>query len=451
MSLKRLLYTLFLYVIFPLVLIRLLWRSRSNSEYRKRWSERLGLFPNSIKAVKTTIDGPVLWLHAVSVGEVIAAKPLVYALLNEFPTYSLLITTTTPTGSDRVNEVFAEEIQSQKLIHVYFPYDLLGSVSRFIAFFDPKMLIVVETEIWPNLYAKCHQENIPIIMVNARLSHKSVNSYLKIKGLVSETLSKVNLIAVRSKVDAERFSSLGAIPGRIKEIGNIKYDLMIDQIQLKNAKKYLQVLNKGEITQRLVFVAASTHDGEDDKILIIYKNLLKQFSNLLLVLVPRHPERFTDVYHACLKQFPADSKVIKHSEFDQVSASRKQRMNVIIGDSMGEMQLWYSIADVVFIGGSLVKTGGHNPLEATIFGVPVFSGPHMFNFEDIASELVVEELLFIADDEFEITKGILKFLNNKNIVKAKNSSLKQRTGSFMQQHRGVTARLISHINNNLDQ
>ncbi len=452
MSLKRSLYTLFLYLIFPLVLLRLLIRSRVNPDYRKRWSERLGLINNA------NVES-LIWLHAVSVGEAIAAKPLIEELLNAYPNTPILVTTTTPTGSDRVKAMFSDQIQNKQLLHVYFPYDLLGAVSRFVKAFRPLILIVIETEIWPNLYAQCYQQQIPVVMVNARLSNKSTQSYLKIKGLVAETLSKVNIIAVRSKTDAERFSQLGAKPNQLQEVGNIKYDISIDQTQKSNAKKYLKVWNKDDQNKRLVYVAASTHKGEDSKILFTYLNLLKQFPNLLLVLVPRHPERFDEVYKDCLEQLPKNVNIIRHSQaaeydyYESPESSESQKINVILGDSMGEMQMWYATADIVFIGGSLIETGGHNPLEATLFGVPVVSGPHMFNFDDIGTELTAAELLFICNDEFEISKKLFQILTDKKLLEQQGSKLslyKDKSEAFMQQHQGVTARLLNIISTQLD-
>ena len=439
MSLKRSLYTLFLYLIFPLVLLRLLIRSRSNPDYRKRWSERLGLL-NSFS------NKPVIWVHTVSVGEAIAAKPLIEKLLDTYSDTPILVTTTTPTGSDRVRAMFADQIEKQQLLHVYFPYDLLGAVTRFIKTFQPRILIVVETEIWPNLYAKCYQQQIPVVMVNARLSDKSTQSYLKIKGLVGETLSKVNVIAVRSKSDAERFSQLGAKPNQIQEIGNIKYDISIDQGQVVKAKKYIKSWNNDDQDRLLVYVAASTHEGEDVKILFTYLNLLKQFPGLLLILVPRHPERFDEVYEDCLEQLPKELSIVRHSQIADYTDFKKQKLSVILGDSMGEMQMWYATADIVFIGGSLVETGGHNPLEATLFGVPVVSGPHMFNFEDIATELSAAELLFVCDDELEISKKLSQILmDKKDLQNSRLNVFKNKAENFMQQHQGVTARLLDIV------
>ncbi|MCL4111467.1 UNVERIFIED_CONTAM: hypothetical protein GTU68_002251 [Idotea baltica] len=444
MSLKRSLYSFVLYLLFPLVLLRLLWRSRANPDYRKRWSERLGFISTSKQKIHTQ---NVIWLHAVSVGEAIAAKPLIVGLLDNYPNFQLLVTTTTPTGSDRVKAIFADEIQQQKIIHVYFPYDLLGAVSRFIKAFKPKILIVVETEIWPNLYARCHQQDIPVLMVNARLSEKSTKSYYKIKGLVAETLARVSTIAVRSKIDAERFQKLGAKLNQIKEVGNVKYDISIDESQVSAAKQLLKKWNTNHIKKRPVFVAASTHKGEDEKIVFIYLNLLQQFPDLILVLVPRHPERFDEVYESCREHLPTSVMLHRHS---QNSSSKDRTVNVILGDSMGEMQMWYATADVVFIGGSLVKTGGHNPLEATIFGVPVVSGQHMFNFEDIASELSSTKLLYICDDEFGLTNKINSILSSAEKANSEHADYHKKAELFMQQHRGVTARLLALVSGLID-
>jgi 3-deoxy-D-manno-octulosonic-acid transferase len=446
MSLKRLLYTLFLYLVFPVILLRLLLKSRNNSGYRKRLSERLGL-------VEAIDKKPVIWVHAVSVGEAIASKPLVEALLHDYPNIPVLLTTTTPTGSDRVQAMFANKIRQHQLLHTYFPYDLLGSVSRFINNLNPKILIVVETEIWPNLYAKCYQKNIPVVMVNARLSEKSTQSYLKVRGLIAETLSKVSVIAVRSKSDAIRFSNLGADKRQIKEIGNIKYDISRDGVQVLKSEELLKTINTNVLNKRLVYVAASTHKGEEYKILFTYQNLLKQFPELLLILVPRHPERFDEVYDECIKQLPKELNILRRSQNQSFSQFKDVKIDVLLGDSMGEMQMWFAAADVVFIGGSLVETGGHNPLEVTLFGVPVVSGPHMFNFEDITDELSSAELLIICNDEFDVVNKINQILiggKNKFLGESLQNEYINKANDFMQQHQGVTARLSKIISSSLN-
>lgn len=428
MSIKRLLYSLILYLIFPLVILRLYWRSRANPAYRQRISERLGL-------VKLECNKPCIWLHAVSVGETIATKPLIDALITQYPEHRILVTTTTPTGSERVKALFSERVA-----HVYFPYDLPEIIYRFLKRIKPQILIIVETEIWPNLYAVCHKRNIPLMIVNARLSPRSTQSYLKIRPLVAETLANVNLIAVRSKADSDSFKQLGALEDQIKIEGNIKFDLQLDKQQIK-----LGIQRRIEWgVNRPVWVAASTHAGEDVAILEIYITLLIQFPELILVLVPRHPERFDEVYQLCRKLEEQGIHTLRHSQLDKYT---NQTTNIILGDSMGEMQSWFACADVVFIGGSLVKTGGHNPLEATAQGVPVVSGKYMFNFEDITTELTQADLLYICDTVEEIKKRISTLLFTSRSV---SNDFSEKAKKIMQQHKGVTARLMKHISNCLD-
>lgn len=419
MSVKRLLYTILLYLIFPLVILRLLWRSRENPAYRKRIFERLGF-------VKRDSELPIIWVHAVSVGETIAAKPLIESLLTQYPNHRLLLTNTTPTGSKQARSLFADRV-----LHFYFPYDLPEILFRFLKRIEPQIVIIIETEIWPNLYAACYKRKIPIMIANARLSPRSTQSYLKIKSLVADTLGKVSLIAVRSTVDRGNFISLGADKDKTIVAGNIKFDLKKDEKQIKAGKQRRREWG-GE---RLVLIAASTHKGEDEKLLKIHNNLLSIFPQLLLVIVPRHPERFDDVYQLCCDDVHLITR--RHSKMKNYIDT--ENLNIIVGDSMGEMQSWYATADVVFMGGSLVETGGHNPLEATIQGVPVVSGEYMFNFEDISAELINDELLFICKSLEQMEGKVTELL------KSKNGKFVHKANKVMQQHRGVTARLSEYI------
>lgn len=441
MSLKRFLYSFALYLLLPVVVIRLIWRSRRNPAYRQRIAERFGF-------INVDSQLPIIWLHAVSVGEAIAAKPLVEALILQYPNHRILMTTTTPTGSDRVKAMFSNRVE-----HVYFPYDLQGAVNRFLKRVAPHMLIIMETEIWPNLYAKCHEKKIPLFVVNARLSSKSTESYKRIKSLVSETLGYVSAIAVRSDIDAKNFKNIGAPSNKVQVVGNIKYDFQFDYSQIeagKNRELWINsshtfkqqkpdfIQNRGDV-KRPVWVAASTHEKEDESVLSIFEKLILKYKSLILVIIPRHPERFDDVYNLC-KEF-SSSKVLRHSQnhYDHLSLETQKQFNIILGDSMGEMQSWFAMADIAFIGGSLVKTGGHNPLEATAFGIPVVSGPHMFNFEDIATNLHDQQLLFSGDEKY--IHGVLDEYFSENLLEAQKS-YKQRADHFMQQHRGVTSKLI---------
>ena len=423
MSFRRVLYTLVIYLLFPFVILRLFWRGFSNPAYRQRISERLGL-------VKLDSKKPVIWIHAVSVGETIAAKPLVEALINRYPDHRILMTTTTPTGSDRVKSLF-----SNRVMHVYFPYDLPEIIYRFLKRVKPQMLIVVETEIWPNLYAACYKRRIPIVIVNARLSVQSTKSYTNINSLVGETLSYVNVIAVRSKADASSFQKLGADEKQIQLVGNIKFDIERDEQQIEQGRQRKKTWGN----DRLVWVAASTHAGEDEAILSIYKSLLKDFYDMILVIVPRHPERFEHVYQLCKELEKEGIRTLRHSQQNDDSVVDTDNIRIILGDSMGEMQSWFATANVVFIGGSLVKTGGHNPLEAISQGVPVVSGQYMFNFEDIVAQLKDSKLLTICDTPSDIQDNI------QRLLKENNAEFRNESKLIMQQLRGVTARLMEII------
>ena len=420
MSIRRIFYTLVLYLIFPFVILRLFWRSRKNRAYRQRINERLGIF-------KARFTKPVIWVHTVSVGETIAAKPLVEALLNQYTDYQLLLTSTTPTGSATVKRLFADRV-----FHVYFPYDLPEIIDRFLKRVQPSLVIIVETEIWPNLYAACDKRQIPMMLANARLSEKSMRGYQKISGLMRETLQRLNLIAVRSSDDAKRFKQLGAKDKQLVVAGNIKFDLKLDDKQLEQGRKRKQAWGIG----RPVWVAASTHAGEEEQLLRVHAKLLERMPDCLLVLVPRHQERFDSVFSLCQQQKAI--RVVRHSQLQSYEAFDA---NLVLGDSMGDMQSWYAAADVVFMGGSLVKTGGHNPLEAVSLGKPVVTGPHVFNFEDIYPLLKETGFVQVCHDISEIKISLRRLLSPTLQDNISNQEAKK----FIKEFGGVTNRLMSQV------
>jgi 3-deoxy-D-manno-octulosonic-acid transferase len=434
MSISRFIYSVLLYLLLPVVLLRLFIKSRRNKSYRIRVKERLGRLPSSL----STEEDSIIWLHAVSVGETIAVKPLINQLLLDYPKHKLLITSTTPTGSATVKKLFAKQV-----LHCYFPYDLPHVIQRFIRQVKPQLLLIIETEIWPNLYAACHHNNIPLLLLNARLSTQSMQHYLHFKALVSETLSRPKLIAVRSKEDQQHFLSLGAPPERLKLVGNIKFDISIDNTVKQQGLQLKRQWGK----QRLVWIAASTHAGEDEKIILLFKQLKQHFPTLLLIIVPRHPERFDTVYQLIVN---ANFQVQKRS--DQVDFH--PNTEIILGDSMGEMLLWYATADIAFIGGSLVKTGGHNPLEAIILGVPVISGRYIFNFNDIYPPLCAANIAWVEPNTAAIRARIIKCLtplhhHSKKQYPKQLPNFKQQCTNFMQQHQGVIEKLRIHIKKHL--
>jgi len=360
----RKLYTLLLYLLAPLVILRLAWRSLRAPDYRRRWPERFG-------TIEPALGEQVIWIHAVSVGEVQAAEPVVQALLEQRPDYSILITTVTPTGSARVTALFGDEVA-----HVYAPYDLPGAVSRFFQRVRPQLAIVMETELWPNLFHACQQRAIPLLLINARLSERSEAGYRRVRGLAAQTLSAVNEIAAQSELDAGRFINIGADQGTVTVTGNLKFEQRVPPSLLERA----EVLRRDWGVGRTVWVAGSTHEGEDELLLDAFRQLRERFSDCLLVLVPRHPERFESVAELCRQK--NYNTLLRSAAVPCTPATE-----VYIGDSMGELPLFYAASDVAFVGGSLVPHGGHNMLEPAALGVPVVTGPHVFNFVEICELL----------------------------------------------------------------
>jgi 3-deoxy-D-manno-octulosonic-acid transferase len=417
MSLRRILYTALMYVLSPLFVLRLLWRSRANPAYRQRMAERFGFAPTL---------RPCLWLHAVSVGETIAARPLVERLLQAYPHYPLLVTTTTPTGSDTVKRLFGVRVE-----HCYLPYDLPDALRRFLQRTSPVCAIVMETEIWSNLYAACAQRQIPLMLANARLSERSVRGYARVGTLVQETLANVSLIAARSEQDAWYFQQLGAYAEQVSVCGNIKFDLQIPAGLVEQGQQLRQQWG----VNRLVWVAASTHQGEDDIILRVFAQLRERLPELLLIIVPRHPERFDAVARLCAETGFASVRRSADGEVLPETA-------ILVGDSMGEMLLWYACADVACIGGSLVAHGGHNPLEAAAFAIPVVSGTHIHNFADIFPPLCAAGGAILVQNEAALCAQLHAWLHD--------AVLRQQAGAaalgFFQQKQGALDCLMRHIN-----
>lgn len=363
----RHLYSLAFYLLMPLIVLRMLWRSRLAPAYRRRLGERLGVFP------PPEGQGPVIWVHAVSVGETLAAAPLIETLLARYPDYRLVVTTTTPTGSERVRALFGERV-----FHVYAPWDLPGSVRRFLHRVRPSLLLIMETELWPNTLHYGARSGCRVVLANARLSARSAAGYARVGGLTRRMLAHLDCVASQAQEDGERFVDLGLPRQRLQVTGSIKFDLELDPGLRERAGALRRDLG-GD--RRPVLVAASTHAGEDEQILAAFASLRRTFPDCLLVLVPRHPERFDTVYSLCRE---AGWQVARRS----LGGGVRPEEAVLLGDTMGELLLLLGAADLAVIGGSLVEHGGHNALEAAAWGVPVVSGPHMFNFEEVGTLLV---------------------------------------------------------------
>lgn len=359
----RWLYTLLFYLLLPALVLRMWLRGRQAAGYRARWRERFGWV--------TPCKQPCIWVHSVSVGEVAAAEPVIRYLLRAFPKVPLLVTCMTPTGAERLQHLFGNQIR-----HAYMPYDLPVLVRRFVQRAKPCALIIMETELWPNLLQHCADKAIPVSLVNARLSEKSARGYARIGYLSRPMLQHLGWIAAQSEADAQRFVQLGVPATRVTVTGSVKFDLVLSpEIRQQAAELRAEI---GE--RRPVWLAASTHEGEEAIVLQAHRQLLLRFPRALLILVPRHPERFEAVAALVLAQQLA---LVRRSHRASIGQTQ-----VLLGDTMGELLMLLGAADMAFIGASLVERGGHNPLEAAVWGIPVISGPHVFNFVSVYQRLL---------------------------------------------------------------
>lgn len=415
----RIFYSLILYSITPLFFLRLLIRGKKAPDYLRRWNERLAIY--QISPLKESI----IWLHAVSVGEVEAAFPLIQKIQKQFPEHTILVTTTTPTGSSRVRSLFGKSIR-----HVYLPYDLPVCVKRFYKVFNPKIGIIIETEIWPNLFYYSAQNATPLVIVNARLSQKSATGYGYLRSLVKSTLAQVSCIAAQTEADVKRFIEIGADAAKLRSTGNIKFDLILpNDIYVNAAKLREEIFNR-----RPVLIAASTHDGEDGQILDAFSIVKESFPNLLLVLVPRHPERFGTVAELSLKH-----------GFDVIRRSDKQacrpNTNVFLGDTLGELKVFYAASDIAFVGGSLVAKGGQNVLEPAAIGIPVITGPHTFNFKNIVRMLIETTAAIRVENSDDLANRVVDLMADKK----KRIEMGEQGKRFVQKNRGAVDRTMECI------
>ncbi|BES69919.1 lipid IV(A) 3-deoxy-D-manno-octulosonic acid transferase [Marinobacter nanhaiticus D15-8W] len=356
------LYSFVFRLILPFLLIRLWWIGRRSPELLAHWQDRLGLIPDTGK--------PVIWVHAVSVGETIAAAPLVKALLARRPHANILMTAMTATGRARAKALFGDAVT-----YAYSPYDSPGSVRRFLKRAHPQALVVMETELWPNMISRTAAAGVPIFLINARLSERSARGYQRVSGLVRSLLGKLNWIAAQADSDARRFVAIGAAEDQVSVTGSIKFDVDVTDALRADARALRSQLGR----ERRVWIAASTHEGEDQQILDAHSDILQKHPDALLILVPRHPERFDDVAALVRQQ---GLSMLRRSADKASDASQ-----VYLGDTMGELMMLYGVADLAFVGGSLIERGGHNPLEPAAWAMPVATGPHVFNFADIYERL----------------------------------------------------------------
>lgn len=377
----RRLYSAALYLLSPLIWRRV-WRERLPGRPRR---ERLGLLPS------TSTDGRTIWLHCASVGEIQAARPLIEALLAHYPGHRLIVTTMTATGAERVQalrEALAEPGEPPRLHHAFVPLDFPGAAKRFIARLRPELALFFETELWPNLLHACRRRGVPVAVVNGRLSPRAFQGYRRLHPLMRDALSRVDWLAAKSDADAERFRALGMEPAHAEVAGSLKFDISPDAGALEVSERL-----RARLGERPVWVAGSTHPGEDEQLLAAHARLLETVPDALLILVPRHPRRFDAVATLCQEQ---GMSMMRRSR-DQWP---DERTVVYLGDTMGELLALYGAGDLAFVGGSLVPIGGHNLLEPVAMGVPVLTGPELANFEDVAEVLRgVGALVEVADAE----------------------------------------------------
>lgn len=412
-------YTLVLYLVLPLVLCRLAWLGFGNRAYLKRWPERFGFVSPA------GLTPPVIWIHAVSVGEVQAAGPLVDRILESKRGGSVLITTTTPGGAETAERRFGPAVEQR-----YFPYDLPGPMRRFLDRVEPRLLVVMETEIWPNLYHQCRRRNIPVVLANARLSEASRRGYARFHRLIAQTLQCLSLIAAQTREDAERFRSLGAAAGTITVTGNLKFDI---------AQPY-SIVEAGAARRRFfhsdrpVWIAASTHEGEEKQVLDAFHRVLERHADCLLVIAPRHPQRSDEIVELCRRY---GFQTGRHT----CSRDYSRQTRVYIVDTLGELPIFYAAADVAFVGGSLVPHGGHNMLEPASLGVPVLTGPCLQNFAEISQLLAREDALEKVSTVQELAGKVCQLLDNADLRQA----MGERGRRVVQENQGALGRLTDAL------
>lgn len=399
---QRLLYTLFIMLALPAIILRLFWKSINLRAYRHRILERLGIYHNfSVK------PGGFL-IHAVSVGEVILALPLVKALQTQYPDLPITLTTTTPTGSQRVQQTLGN-----KVAHVYMPYDLPWMLESLYNKVQPSCVIIMETEIWPHLVNMCKRHKIPVGIVNGRISDQSIGRYLLVKFFIANVLKQLTFVAAQSQLDGDRFLQLGLPANKLQVTGNLKFDAQVNEQQLQAGKQL-----KAELNSRLIWVAASTHPGEEEQVLNAFKQVHSRVPNCLLILIPRHPDRFNAV---------ADLLTAQQINFVRRTENKpcNDDVEVLLGDTMGEMGMYYAMADLAFVGGSLVPIGGHNLLEPAALGVPSLTGPHFFNFKEIVMLLQKADALTLVKNADDLAGQVVTLFQLPAICSQKGANALQ--------------------------
>ena len=417
-------YTLLIYLLLPFTPIKLLWRGRKQPEYRQHWAERYGFY-------SFTMQKPVIWLHCVSVGETRAAAPLVKALLLNYPHHQILLTHSTPTGRAASESIFGDGLYGNRVAKAYLPFDAPFAVKNFLTHFKPVLGVLMETELWFNLIAGCQQEGVPLLLVNARLSEKSALGYAKLGQLVRAGLQSLTAIAAQTEADAKRLQYLsGRKPIHITVTGNLKFDMQVPPSTFAHGQQLRELFDK----ERLVFMAASTREGEE--IMILNAVAAISCHEFLTVIVPRHPQRFNEV-EALLQQ-----RSLPYQKRSDLKQPLLASTRYVLGDSMGELFDYYAACDIALVGGSLQPFGGQNLIEAAMLGKPVLVGVHTYNFMDATNEAIAAGAVIQVKNVADLQQKITLLLDN--------SSLRAQMGAaglqFSQAATGATAKIMKLIN-----
>ena len=414
-------YNLILFIISPFFLFSLYKSKPNKPHFGSRWKEHFGCTPKLVPE----FDKPI-WIHAVSVGEVVAITPLIKRLKAQTPELDILLTTTTSTGANEAQKL------AELITHRYMPLDFPFAIKAFIKQIQPKALFIMETELWPNTLFYCQKKRIPVTVVNARLSQRSADRYKKFPFIFNLLLKNINVVLAQTHQDAQRFIDLGVNKKQIDVTGSIKFDINVTGKQSTDAISLRQFIG----IERKVWIAASTHKGEDEQILAAHKNLLKRIPDALLILVPRHPERFTSV-----QQLVITNKLPVVTRSSQLPVT--EQTQVYLGDSMGEMMILLGAADICFIAGSLIgeKVGGHNLLEAAALNKPILNGPSYFNFKEITEQLIALGACQICENDQEITQSLQQLFDQPKRAKEQGKIALE----FVQQNQGALQKTVENI------
>ena len=419
-TLARHLYSFLFYLLVPAVVIRVWLRGRSLPAYRKRLKERFGHWPDMPEGM--------LWIHSVSVGETIAARPLIERWLDRHPDIPVLVTTMTPTGSETVKAQYGDRVH-----HAYLPWDLPHVQRRLVRKLKPRALVIMETELWPNLVNACKNAKVPVLLANGRLSARSLRGYRKMRWLTQPMFESLTGIAAQYAPDAERFHTLGVPDSRLEVTGSIKFDLPLTSELHSRIEQYRKQLHG-----RPVWVAASTHNGEDEQLLDVHKAIRAKLPDALLILVPRHPDRFNAVADLL------DKDRWRYSRRSRVQKPRKADA-VFLADTLGELMLFYGAAQAAFIGNTLNEGGGHNPIEPAALARPILMGPSYFNFQSIVDAMAKDHSAVIVADTHELTQRLIGLLKSQDL----RDTFGQRAYVFFQQQQGALRRLETWIEKQL--